>query len=109
MHLEYVDKLAKDNNGVTYLLVRRIPKRINPRQFGSKREQKLSESLKNIAKLMKYKITLQRVRLRLHWLNVQCDPREKNFTVTWKLMLWRQLHSQNKPIRPNTEVQRKTA
>ena len=84
--LAYVDKLAKDNNGVKYLLVRQdlfdrtvdakgmktkdsketvrafltmITKRIDPKKFGLSREQNLLESLKNYAKLKEYKFTLQ--------------------------------------------------
>ena len=98
MDLAYVDKLAKDNNGVSYLLVRKdlfdrtvdakrmktkdcketvqafltkIKKRIDPKKIGLTREQNLLESLKNYAKLKEYKFTLQWVRPRLHLLNVQ--------------------------------------
>ena len=86
MHLAYVDKLAKDNNGVKYLLVHQdlfdrtvdakrmktkdfkekvqafltmITKKNHPRRFGLTREQKLLESSKNYAKLKEYKFTLQ--------------------------------------------------
>ena len=82
--LAYVDKLAKDNNGVKYLLVRQdlfdrtvdakalkskdlkgtvrafltiITKK--KKKFGLTREQDLLESLKNYAKLKEYKFILQ--------------------------------------------------
>ena len=101
MDMAYVDKLAKDNNGVKYLLVRQdlsdrtvnakrrktedsketdraflsmITKKNRPEKFGSTREQNLLESLKNYAKLKDYSFTLQWVRPRLHLLNVQYDP-----------------------------------
>ena len=84
--LAYVDKLAKDNNGVKYLLVRQdlfdravdaqrlktkdseetvcafltmIKKRNVRKKFGLTREQNFLESLKNYAKLKEYKFTLQ--------------------------------------------------
>ena len=84
--LANVDKLAKDNNGVKYLLVRQdlfdrtvdakgikskdsketvraflslITKKNRPKKFGLTREQNLLESLKNYAKLKEYKFTLQ--------------------------------------------------
>ena len=84
MDLAYVDKLAKDNIGVKYLLARQdlfdrtvdakgmkdsnetvrafltmITKRIVPEKLGLTREQILLESLKNYAKLKEYKFTLQ--------------------------------------------------
>ena len=86
MDLAYVDKLAKDSNGVKYLLVRQdlfdrtvdakgmkskdsketvqaflsmITKEIDPKKFGLTREQNLLESLKSYAKLKEYKFTLQ--------------------------------------------------
>ena len=86
MDLAYVDKLAKDNNGVKYLLVRQnvfdgnvhakemkakdcketvrafltiITERIDPQEIGSTRDKKLLESLKNIAKLKDYNFSLQ--------------------------------------------------
>ena len=87
MDLAYVDKLAKDNNGVKYLLVRQdlfdrtvdakgmkskdsketvrafltmiTKKRVDLKKFGSRREQNLLEGLKNYAKLNEYKFTLQ--------------------------------------------------
>ena len=98
--LAYVDKLAKTNNGVKYLLVRQdmfhrtvdakgmktkdsqetvcaflttITKKIDPEKLGFARRQNLLESSKNYAKLKEYKFTLQRVRPRLHLLNVQYD------------------------------------
>ena len=114
MDLTFVDKLAKDNNGVTYLLVRQelfdrnvdakgmktkdsketvrafltiITNTNRPeKKLGLAREQKLLESLKNYAKLKEYKFTLQWVRPRLHLLNVQYDPWKMYFTVTWKIM-----------------------
>ena len=86
MDLAYVDKLAKDNNGVRYLLVRQdlfdrtvdakrmkskdskdtvraflsmITKKNRHKKFRLKREQNLLESLKSYAKLKEYKFTLQ--------------------------------------------------
>ena len=86
MDLAYVDKLAKDNNGVKYLLVRQdlfdrtadskgmktkdsketvrafmsmIIKNNQPKKIGLTREQNLLESLRNYAKLKEYKFTLQ--------------------------------------------------
>ena len=86
MDLAYVDKLAKDNNRVKYLLVRQdllyrtvdakgmktkdsketvrafltmITKKIDPKEFSLRREQNLMQSLKNYAKLKEYKFTLQ--------------------------------------------------
>ena len=84
--LACVDKLAKDNNGVKYLLIRQdlfdrtvdakgmktkdsmktvrayltmITKKNRPKQLGLTGEQNLLESLKNYAKLKEYKVTLQ--------------------------------------------------
>ena len=84
--LAYVDKQAKDNNGVKYLLVRQdlcdrtvdakgmktkdsketvraswtiITKKIVPQKFGLTRKQNLLESFKNYSKLKEYKFTLQ--------------------------------------------------
>ena len=101
MDLAYVDKLAKDYNGVKYLLVRQdlfdgpvvakrmktkdsketvraflttITKKNSLKKNGLTREQNLLESLKNYAKLKEYKITLQGVRRRPLLLNVQYDP-----------------------------------
>ena len=86
MDLAYVDKLAKDNNGVKYLVARQdlfdrirdakgmktkdskgtvrtfltmITKKNRPKKFGLKREQNLLESLKNYGKLKEYKFTLK--------------------------------------------------
>ena len=86
MDLAYVDKLAKDNNGVKCLLVRQdlfdrtvdakgmktkdsketvrafltmITKKNRPKKFGLSREQIFLEKLKNYAKLKEYKFTLQ--------------------------------------------------
>ena len=113
MDLVFVDKLAKDNNGVKYLLVRQdlfdrtadaegmktkdfketvrafltmITKKIDPERFRLTKEQNLLESLKNYAKLKEYKFTLQWVRPKLHLLNVQYDPWKIYFTVAWKTM-----------------------
>ena len=84
--LAYVDRLAKDNNDVKYLLVRQdlfdrtvdakgmktkdstetvraflsmIAKKFVPKKFGLTRKQNLLESLKIFAKLKEYKFTLQ--------------------------------------------------
>ena len=113
MELAYIDKLAKDKNGVKHLLVRQdlfdrtvdakrmktkylketvrafltmITKKKRPKKFGLTREQNLLESLKNYAKLKENKYTLQWVRPRLHLLNVQYDPWKEYFMVTWKTM-----------------------
>ena len=86
MDLAYVDKLAKDNNGVKFFLLPQdlfdrivdakemktndsketvralltlITKRIVPKKFGLIREQNLLESLRNYKKLKEYKFTLQ--------------------------------------------------
>ena len=86
MDLAFVDKLVKDNNGVTYLLVRKdlfdrtvdakgmktkdsketvhefltmITKKNRPKKFGLTREQNLAQSLKNYAKLKQSNFTLQ--------------------------------------------------
>ena len=87
MNLAYVDKLAKDNNGVKCLLVRQdlfdrtvdakgmktkdsketvrafltmiTKKESTQKKFGLTREQNLLESLKIYAKLKEYKFTLQ--------------------------------------------------
>ena len=104
INFAYVDKQAKGNNGVKYLLVRQdlfdrtvdakgmktketkdsketvrafltmVIKRIVPKKFGLTREQNLPESLKNYAKLKANIITLQGVRPKLHLLNVKYDP-----------------------------------
>ena len=86
MNLAYVDKLAKENKGVKYLLVRQdlfdrtvnaegmktkdsqrtvkafssmITKRIDQKRFGSTREPNLLERLKSFVLLRGYKFTLQ--------------------------------------------------
>ena len=75
MDLAYVDKLAKDNNSVKYLLVRQdlfdrtvdakrkktkdSKETIDLKKFVLTREQNLLECLKNCAKLKEYKFTLQ--------------------------------------------------
>ena len=86
MDWAYVDKLAKDNNSVKYLLVRQdlfdrivdakgmktkdsketvlafltmITKKIDTKKFGLTKEQNLLGSLENFAKLKEYKFTLQ--------------------------------------------------
>ena len=86
MELAYVEKLAKDNNGVKYLLVRRdlfertadakgmktidskevfrtflsmITKKNRPRESWVEKGKKLLESSKSYAKLKEYKFTLQ--------------------------------------------------
>ena len=111
--LAYVDKLAKDKNGVMYLLfcqglfdriadakgmktkdsketvrafLTMISKTNYPQKIGLTREQNLLESLKNYAKSKENKFTLQWVRPRLHLLNVQHNHSKFYFTVTWKTM-----------------------
>ena len=85
MDLAYVDKIAKDNNGVYYLLVQQdlfgrtvdakgmktkdsretirafliMSTKNRLKKCGMTREQKLLESLKNYTKLNEYKFTLQ--------------------------------------------------
>ena len=86
MDLAYVDELAKDNNGVKHILVRRdlfsrtvdsegmkikdsketvrafstmITKKNRTEKIGLTREQNLLESLKIYAKLKEYNFTLQ--------------------------------------------------
>ena len=113
MDLEYVEKLANEYNGVKYLLLRQdlfdrtvdakrrktkysnkmvrdfwqwLRKRIDPKKFGSTREQNLPESVKNYAKLNEYRCTRRWLRPRLHLLNVQYDPWKTYFTITWKIM-----------------------
>ena len=113
MDLAYVDKLAKDNKGVIYLLVRQSlfdrtvdakalrtkvskepvrelstmsQKIFNPQKFWWTWEQILLESFKTFAKLKQYKKTLRWVRLRLLLLNVHCDPCKIYFTVTRKFL-----------------------
>ena len=83
--LAYIDKLAKDNNGVKYLLVRQdlfdrtadakkwkqkiwrrrfehfrlwLEKRIVPKNFVLTREQTLLKSSKNYAQLKEYNFTV---------------------------------------------------
>ena len=113
MDLAYVDKLANNNNGVKYLLVRQdlfdrtvdakrmktkdsketvraflpmVKMRIVPKKYGLTKEQSLLESLKNQTKLKEYNFTPRGVRPRLHLLNVQYDLQNLYFTVTWKTM-----------------------
>ena len=112
MHLQIVDKLERNNIGVKYQVVRQvlsertvdanrvetkvftetvpallaiIKKTINTKSW-STREQKLLEKFKNFVKLKKYKYTLQSVRLRLQWQNLQYDPWKDSFTVRLKIM-----------------------
>ena len=86
LDVAYVDKLAKDKNGVKYLLVRQdlfdrtvdakgmktngskeavralltmITKKNRPKKIELRREQNLLENLKRYAKLKEYKFTLQ--------------------------------------------------
>ena len=86
MDLAYVDKLAKENNGVKYLLIRQdlfdrtvnakgmktkdsqetvkafssmITKNNRPKNFGLRRGQSLLERLKSFVLLSGYKFTLQ--------------------------------------------------
>ena len=100
MDLAYVDKLAKDNSGVKYPLVRQglfdrtvdakgmktkdskemfrayltmVTKKIVRKKRGLTKDQNLLESLEDYAKLKQYKFTLQGVRLRPQLLNIQSD------------------------------------
>ena len=113
MDLAYVDKLAKDNIGVKYLLVRQdlfartadakgmktkdsketvrafltmITKKNRPKKIWVDKGTEVAGEFKKYAKLKEYKFTLQWVRPRPHLLNVQFDPWKINFTVTWKNM-----------------------
>ena len=113
MDLAYVDTLAKDNNGVKYLLVRQdlFDRTVEAKGMKTKdsketfrafltmstiltrpnkiwvdKGQNLLESLKNYAKLKEYKFTLQWVRPRMHLLKEQDDPWKIYFDVTWKTM-----------------------
>ena len=113
MDLAYVDKLAKDNNGVKYLPVRqiffdrtvkskgmktkdskelvraffiRITQKNRPEKFELTKEQNLLERLKNYGKLNEYQFNQQWVKPRLHLQNVQYDPWKINFTATWNTM-----------------------
>ena len=100
MDLAHVDKLAKENNGVNYLLLRQdlfdrtvnakgmktkdsqetvkafssmITKKNRPKKTGLTREPNLLERLKSFVVQRGYKFTLVGVRLRLLLLNVQYD------------------------------------
>ena len=113
MDLAYVDQVAKEIKDLKYLLIRQdvfdrtvdakgmktkdsketvrafltvITNDIDLRKFGSRKEQKLLESLKNYAKHRAYIFIPHWVRPRLHLLNVQYDPWKSYFTVTWKIM-----------------------
>ena len=86
-----------------------LQKRIDPGKFGSTREQNLLESLLNFAKLNEDKFTLQWVRLRLHFLNVQNAPRKMFLAVHKRLRT--QVHSQivsigHNPVFPNKMFER---
>ena len=101
MDFAYFHKLAKDNNGLKYLLFRQdvsdrtvdakgvktkdsketvraflttITKKNRAEKVGLKREQILLESVKRYAKLKEYKFILQWVGSRPYLLNVQYDP-----------------------------------
>ena len=63
-----------------------LQNKIDPRKIGLTLEQNLVENSKNFAKLKEFKLPLQRVRLRLHLLNVRYDPWKVYFTVTWKIL-----------------------
>ena len=112
MDLAYIDKLAKQNNGVKYSLVRqdlfdrtvnamewkqKIPKKlwktfypwlqkIDRKRFGLLTGLNLLERLKSFVLQRGYKFTLLWVRLRQLLLNVQYDPWKIFFTVTWKML-----------------------
>ena len=110
----FVDKLAKDNTGVKYLLNRQdlfdrtvdangtetkdsektvsafltmVTENNWPKKFAMATQRKLLENLKKYAKLKECNFTLQYMRLRLHLLNVQYDPWKLNLTIIWKIML----------------------
>ena len=94
MDLAYVDKLAKDNNGVKYFSLRRdlfdrildangikrknsnetvgafltmITKKTGSKKIGLAREQNLLESLKSYAKLAEYNFKLVECKFTLQW------------------------------------------
>ena len=112
MDLAYVDKLAKENNGVKYLLVRQdlfdrtvnakgmktkdsqktveafssiITTRNRPKKIGLTRGPNLLERSKSFLLLRGYKFTLLWVRLGRFLLNVQYDLWKIFLTVTWKI------------------------
>ena len=113
MELAYVDKLAKKNNGVKYLLVRQdlfdrtvnakvmktkdsqetvkafhpwLQKGIDPKRFGLTKGPNLLERLRSFVLQRAYKSTLLWVRLRKLLLNVQYDHWKIYFIVTWKIL-----------------------
>ena len=113
MDLAYVDKLAKDNNGIKYLLLsqdvfdRTVHAKgmkakdsketvcafltMNTKKNRSKKVwvdkgQRLLESLKNFANLKDYNFTPQREIQKLQLLSVQYNPWKIYYTVTWKLV-----------------------
>ena len=61
-------------------------KKVSPKNFEPPREQNLLESLKKLAKMKEYKLTLQRVRLRLPSLNVQYEPWNMYYTVKGEIL-----------------------
>ena len=112
MDLAYVDKLAKDNDGLKYLLVGQdlFDRTVNAKGMKTKDSQeseslfihdykkeptkkdlgwqgnRLLERLKSFVLLTGYKFTLLWVTLRQLLLNVQYDHWKIFFTVTWKIM-----------------------
>ena len=127
MELAYVDKPAKDNNGLKYLLVRKdlfdktvdakgmktkdsketvhavlTTKENCPKKIGVTRAQNLLESLKNYAKLKDYKFTPQWVRQRLHCWTYNTIP--ENNTLPLHGKQWTQVHSQIDSIRFSTKT-----
>ena len=119
MDFAYVDKLAKDNNSVKYLLVRQvlfdrtvdvkgmktkdsketvraflamITKKNRPKKIGLTREQNLLESFKNYGKLKEYKFTLQWVTPRLICWTYNTIP--EKYTLMLHGRQWLQVHSQ---------------
>ena len=106
MDLAYADKLAKENNGVKFLLVRQdlFDRTVNAKGMKTKDSQEtvnafpcmitkktwvdkgteFAGAFKKFCAAEGYKFTLLWVRLRLLSLSVQYDHWKIFFTVTWK-------------------------
>ena len=113
MNLAYVDKLAKNSNGVKYLVVHqdlfertadtkwmktkdsretvstfftRITKRKWPKNNRVDKGRNLLEKIIFLSKLKDYKLAPHWVRQRPHLLNVNYDPWKIHFVLTWQNM-----------------------
>ena len=96
MDLAYVDKLAKQNDGKKFLLVRqKIAKKLwkrfhswrnDRKKFGLTRGPNLLERSKRFVLQRSYKFTLLWVRLRQFLLNVQNDCWKNFFIVTCRIL-----------------------